>query len=338
MILSIIVPIYNTEKYLRKCIDSILAQTLTDFECILVDDGSTDNCPAICDEYAEKDPRIVVIHKPNGGLSDARNAGLDIAQGDYIGFVDSDDFIDSQMYETMYNIAINSVADIVESRCRLVNSLGIPIEETTARPKNISIQKYTKNYLLENFNSHGLNGIVCSNIYRKDIFEHIRFPVGKIYEDTYIVPEILDAINIVVKISNLYYNYRQLESSIMHAPFSFKSADVIDVYYRLFCFFKNKQIHNQACYALERYINTYSKIYFTIYLKHKEYKKNFKVYKKQALSHMLEITKNPLICRFKKFTFISMHFFPNLSHKICMKYFPEMLELKYDERCKLKNK
>ena len=101
MKLSIIVPIYNVEPYLRKCIDSILAQTFTDFECILVDDGSPDNCPTICDEYAKKDSRIRVIHKENGGLSDARNAGLDIAQGEYIGFVDSDDYILEDMYSQM---------------------------------------------------------------------------------------------------------------------------------------------------------------------------------------------------------------------------------------------
>ena len=113
MKLSIIVPVYNVEPYLRRCIDSILAQTFTDFELILVDDGSPDNCPAICDEYAEKDPRIVVIHKQNGGLSDARNAGLDIARGEYIGFVDSDDYIDAEMYEKMYNAAIMHNSDIV---------------------------------------------------------------------------------------------------------------------------------------------------------------------------------------------------------------------------------
>lgn len=96
--ISIIVPVYNVEAYLCRCIDSILAQTFTDFELILVDDGSPDNCSSICDEYAKKDSRIVVVHKENGGLSDARNTGLDIAKGEYIGFVDSDDFIHPQTY------------------------------------------------------------------------------------------------------------------------------------------------------------------------------------------------------------------------------------------------
>ncbi|MDR2409141.1 MAG: glycosyltransferase, partial [Bacteroidales bacterium] len=93
-VLSIIVPVYKVEPYLRRCIDSILAQTFTDFECILIDDGSPDGCPAICDEYAEKDKRIMVIHQENEGVSAARNAGLDIAKGEWIGFVDSDDWCD----------------------------------------------------------------------------------------------------------------------------------------------------------------------------------------------------------------------------------------------------
>ena len=99
--ISIIVPVYNVEEYIHRCIDSILAQTFTDFELILVNDGSHDQCGKICDEYAENDSRIKVIHKKNGGLSDARNAGLEIAQGEYIGFVDSDDYIEHDMYEKL---------------------------------------------------------------------------------------------------------------------------------------------------------------------------------------------------------------------------------------------
>ena len=101
--ISIIIPVYNVEKYLRRCLNSIINQTYKDIEIILVDDGSTDNSGKICDEYKEKDNRIVVIHKENGGLSDARNAGIDIAKGKYIGFIDSDDFADIRMYEIIYN-------------------------------------------------------------------------------------------------------------------------------------------------------------------------------------------------------------------------------------------
>ncbi|WP_206425633.1 glycosyltransferase family 2 protein [Romboutsia sp. Marseille-P6047] len=112
---SVIIPIYNVEKYLNRCIDSVINQSLKDIEIILVNDGSPDNCPKICDEYANKDSRIKVIHKSNGGLSSARNAGMKIATGDYIGFVDSDDYIEINMYEQMYKVAYENNVDFVMS-------------------------------------------------------------------------------------------------------------------------------------------------------------------------------------------------------------------------------
>lgn len=110
--ISIIVPVYKVEPYLRKCVDSILAQTFTDFEVILVDDGSPDNSGKICDEYASKDSRVRVIHKKNGGLSSARNAGIDVARGKYLGFVDSDDYIEKDMYELLYDNIVKEQADL----------------------------------------------------------------------------------------------------------------------------------------------------------------------------------------------------------------------------------
>ena len=111
-LLSIIVPVYDVERYLQKCIDSILAQTFTDFELILVDDGSPDNCPALCDAAAAKDARIRVLHQKNGGLSAARNAGLDVARGEWIGFVDSDDYISPEMYEILYKAVQSTGSDL----------------------------------------------------------------------------------------------------------------------------------------------------------------------------------------------------------------------------------
>ena len=121
---SIVVPIYNVEKYLEQCVDSIINQTLKDIEIILVDDGSPDNCPQICDDYAKKDSRIKVVHKKNGGLSSARNAGIEVAIGDYIGFIDSDDYIELDMYEKMYNIAIKNDVDFVISDYYRVSDEG----------------------------------------------------------------------------------------------------------------------------------------------------------------------------------------------------------------------
>lgn len=113
ILVSIILPIYNVEKYLNRCMDSLLNQTLKDIEIIMVDDGSPDNCPKMCDEYAKKDNRVKVVHKENGGLGYARNSGLDVATGEYVAFVDSDDYVDSSMYETLWNEACASNADVV---------------------------------------------------------------------------------------------------------------------------------------------------------------------------------------------------------------------------------
>jgi len=119
--ISVIVPVYKVEPYLHRCVDSILNQTYTDFELILVDDGSPDGCPAICDEYAAKDSRVIVIHQPNGGVSHARNAGLDIAQGEYIAFVDSDDYIHTQMLNVSYRQAIETGLDLVSFGFHLIS-------------------------------------------------------------------------------------------------------------------------------------------------------------------------------------------------------------------------
>ncbi|GMO37902.1 MAG: hypothetical protein Ta2B_17610 [Termitinemataceae bacterium] len=111
-VISVIIPVYNVEHYLRRCLDSVLAQTFTDFECILIDDGSPDKSPAICDEYAKKDSRFVVIHQANAGVSAARNAGLDIAQGEWITFVDSDDWIEPDMLRVLYQNAVKHQSDV----------------------------------------------------------------------------------------------------------------------------------------------------------------------------------------------------------------------------------
>ena len=125
-LLSIIVPVYKVENYLQKCIDSILAQTFTDFELILVEDGSPDGCPALCDAAAAKDARIRVLHQKNGGLSAARNAGLDVARGEWIGFVDSDDYIAPEMYETLYKAVQSTGADLALCDYAAVDEAGTP--------------------------------------------------------------------------------------------------------------------------------------------------------------------------------------------------------------------
>ena len=140
-LVSIIVPIYNVEPYLKKCIDSIINQTLTNIEIILVNDGSTDNCGKIIDEYAKKDNRIIALHKENGGQASARNMGLDIASGKYIGFVDSDDLIDKEMYKVLYDEAEKNIADLVICDFKKVNENYKIKKDSVFQEKNIEILK-----------------------------------------------------------------------------------------------------------------------------------------------------------------------------------------------------
>ena len=174
--LSIIVPVYNVENYLSQCIDSILNQTLTDFELILIDDGSSDNSPRICDKYAKKDDRILVIHQENTGVSAARNAGMDVARGEYIGFVDSDDWIESDMYEVMLNIAEKKSLDIVICGIKEVRGNVINVRENS-NYEDIILFPSNDDLLSDVFARPSKNlGVIWNKIFRKDIVKNIRFP------------------------------------------------------------------------------------------------------------------------------------------------------------------
>ena len=215
-LISVIVPIYNVEKYLRRCIDSLVEQTYTNLEIILVDDESPDNCGKICDEYAKKDKRIVVIHKRNGGLSDARNRGLEEAKGKYIGFIDSDDYINKNMYKVLYTNMKKNNADISICNFSLVDDKGNKYKEE--KQLNNEIKIYSKKEALENlliekdYTNHAWN-----KLYNKKLFKNgkIQYPEGKIWEDiatTYLLFE--NANKVVYQNVSLYY-YTQRNNSIM---------------------------------------------------------------------------------------------------------------------------
>lgn len=184
MLISVIVPIYNVEKYLRKCIDSILNQTYSNLEIILVDDGSPDGCSKICDEYALKDKRIIVIHKINGGLSSARNAGLDIAKGDYIAFVDSDDWIEPNMYEEMLSFMQSEQLDLVECGINLISDSK---QKLFKQQPNIIITG--KEALRKHLDPYGKSNqmlprvAVWSKLFKRSFWTQNRFPEGQIHED-----------------------------------------------------------------------------------------------------------------------------------------------------------
>lgn len=191
MKLSIIIPVYRVEDTLDRCVESVLGQCVDEMEVILVDDGSPDQCPAQCDRWAEKDTRIRVIHKENGGLSDARNAAIDIAQGDYITFVDSDDYLEANTYKPLLQQMED--ADILEYSI----SDRLPLPDRTYTDMNeywLTGQAYMHTY-------------AWNKIYRRKLFEKIRFPKGKVFEDAYTLPLLLKEVRKLKTTSCGFYHY-----------------------------------------------------------------------------------------------------------------------------------
>lgn len=223
--ISIIVPVYKVERYLRKCVDSILKQTFTDFELILVDDGSPDNSGAICDEYAHKDPRVRVIHKQNGGLSDARNAGIEVAKSPYIGFVDSDDFIEADMFELLYRNLKAEKADL--SICGIYDLYPGKKPKVKAHIHEVVNQQQAIKVIFEGniVSVHAYN-----KLYKRELFANVRYPVGKYHEDSYIILDILEQCQRVVIDSVQKYYYLHREDSITSEQFSSRQFDYIDAW------------------------------------------------------------------------------------------------------------
>lgn len=209
-LVSVIVPIYNVEKYLKKCVDSIINQTLNDIEIILVNDGSTDNCGKIIDEYAKVDNRVIAIHKANGGQSSARNRGLDIAKGKYIGFIDSDDSIDSEMYELLYNAIEESKSDICACGRQVHSEDGELINKLEIQDELIDLDNYpVEDYIVDKlFYKHTV--VVWNKIYKKEIIDkyNIRFEnvdyVGS--EDALFNYAILCHVKNIKSINKICYN------------------------------------------------------------------------------------------------------------------------------------
>lgn len=246
-LISVIVPVYKVEPYLSRCIDSILAQSFADFELILIDDGSPDNCGKICDEYAQKDNRIHVIHKENGGLSSARNAGIDWAfdnsNSQWLTFIDSDDAIKSNYLYTLYNYAHENNADVVACKAIRVyndNELKTAMNTLTkpSQPHRLYCGKDACINLYKTTSEIPISS--CTKLYKRDLFQNIRFPVGKIHEDQAIVPLIIYSAKKVVAADDVIYCYYCNAESIMGKPFYPKRFDDIDALQSCEEFFKEK--------------------------------------------------------------------------------------------------
>jgi len=211
-LISIIIPIYKVEDYIRCCIDSILSQTYKNLEIILVDDGSPDNCGSVCEEYSLKDKRIKVIYKKNGGLSSARNAGLDIASGEYIGFVDSDDWIENDMYESLYNAIIFHKADISVCGRYIASGNKITTISDSEKAEVFTRCEALSELVLDEYS--GMKNFAWDKLYKKELFDNVRYPEGKCYEDIFTTYKLFSLSNKIVDIKSPKYYYLMREDSI----------------------------------------------------------------------------------------------------------------------------
>ena len=224
---SVIVPVYKVEKYLERCIKSIVNQTYKEIELIIVDDGSPDKCPEICDKWAEKDKRIKVIHKENGGLSDARNAGMQIASGEYMAFVDSDDWISPFYLEYLVKSIVDSKCDIVE--CDIIRTQGTGFEKQIDKKniRNLNIFQ-TEEALKELIEDRHLHQYVWNKLYKRTVIQKIMFEKGKTNEDEFWTYQVFGNAKCIGKLNIPLYYYFQRKSSIMGEKYSLKRLDALE--------------------------------------------------------------------------------------------------------------
>ena len=222
---SIIIPVYNVQDYLARCVDSVLTQTYTDLEIILVDDGSIDISGDICDEYALHDARVRVIHKENGGLSDARNAGLDVARGNYVAFIDADDYVHPSFVELLLKTINETGAQIAVSTWQELKDGDKPRKVKTRRPRCTILTQ--EEAISSVFYQKKLNHSACSRIFETQLFNNIRFPEGMLYEDLAIIYPLLCKVEKVALINTPMYYYMHRQGSII-TTMSLRRTHVLD--------------------------------------------------------------------------------------------------------------
>ena len=312
---SIIVPVYNVEKYIKKCIDSIINQTYQNLEIILVDDGSPDKCGEICEEYSKKDNRIKVIHKENGGVSDARNAGLEKATGEYIAFIDSDDYIDKNYISTLYNMCITNKAEIAQCSFKRVTDNQIANEKDVENKiVNMSGIEAIKNIFKENYIEYT---VAWNKLYKKSLFDNIKYPKGKLHEDEATTYKLFYEAKIVSVTNEKLYYYYIRQNSITNTKFSLRRLDYIEELEEQLKFFNDRNEEDIYLEVYYRYARSLLLFYFKcktienseqiqneLYSKFKE---SVKYLKKQKVS-----IKRKIILQFGLV-------FPNLYKKIFIK-------------------
>lgn len=247
--ISVIIPVYNVELYLDRCVQSVSAQTYNVLEIILVDDGSTDHCPSLCEEWAKKDSRIKVIHKPNGGLSDARNAGMAAASGDYIAFVDSDDWIAPEMLKRLLLAIHQDKSDIAACSVRMVWEDDRPGRMLTVRTNCVLDRQEAQRALLE---EKLIKHPVWYKLYKRGAIQNIPFEKGKYHEDIFWSYQVIGNAARISLIDYIGYFYTQRSTSIMGAAYSRKRLDAIEAHERWYCYLKDRfpELRVEACVHL----------------------------------------------------------------------------------------
>ncbi len=298
-LISVIVPIYKVEPYLDTCIRSLLTQTYKNLEIILVDDGSPDRCGEIADEYATLDSRVTVIHKPNGGPADARNVGIEAAHGDYIMFLDSDDYYDATMCETLLNKLLLENADVVSANYYTFDGVSEPIQHHCAIQESERVfgPYELLKYYLEATGPYELN-IVWNKLYKASLFQGdagLRFPIGKLQEDNFFVIPLYDKAKKVVFLDAPLYYYLQRSDSIM-ANFSDRFVtDTIDSYVATYEYIMTNKlpvVEELQLFLLNSYTDLYKR------MKAKQVttlqREELARYKRFVLEHTRQVSENSL--------------------------------------------
>lgn len=324
--ISIVVPVYNVEKYLTKCVDSILTQSFEDFELILVDDGSLDESGKMCDEFALKDSRIKVIHKENGGLSSARNAGIDVCMGEFVGFVDSDDYIKNDMYEVLYSDICHYNADIAV--CGFYHKYENKCLKSTHKYGLAKGVFDNKEAFKLSFRSTGITLSSVNKLYRLELFKDKRFPVGRTYEDAFLVPEL------IINSSKVCYNplpkyyYVHRGNSITSNKFKISDfSDRIDAY-KNHLEFVEKNFPGLKNEALFRYIGSYILVFDKMNLSDDFLGSEiYKTTLRNIRENIFFVLKNPLFTAKRKLSALLISINPWLYRKFLRYYSKKNFEI-----------
>lgn len=305
--ISVIVPVYNVANFLNDCLTSIINQSYNDIEIILVDDGSTDQSGEMCNKFAAKDERIRVIHQNNGGLSNARNVGLDVAKGKFVVFVDSDDYLHQKMIEKLYNAVVSWKADIACCDYTSIEFHNDSYSEIEVFKQRDAISKL--------FDDYGFQCFAWNKIYKSSLFEHIRYPERKLFEDIATTYQLFKRVNRVVYIKEKLYFYRQRTNSITKTKFNKRNRDLIDAIE----FVYNDSMHcNLASERLKvGYLGYYLSYIQKGFTAKVDVDNEFNVLKERSRENLFSLIKEQNISAKKRIQLILIGVFPGIYKWLC---------------------